>query len=325
MEAARPGEDSRRNEALPVSRRRFLAGLAATLACGLNSPLVVSGAHAAPGEGAVPVIMFHKVRERPHSPEEISPDQLARLFDFIWQQGYAPLNMSDILLGRIDAVLPKGHKALGITADDAHPSVMYSRKEHLQAATSRSFVEIFADSAGRAGLAPRATFFLSGESYFGGKRGLAWVLDQLAPLPGLECGYHTRRHPRMTGWGYRQTLRVLDEQMKDFRDKGVFERIARVLAWPYGLPPADEALAVLEELDFLGAALAFPGVNESGYAGLPVCRYSRTGVVTSRFHIPRVNIGAYIYAPRGGAAPIDPLDDFRKDVGSIPDVYRAGI
>jgi hypothetical protein len=84
-------------------------------------------------------------------------------------------------------------------------------------------------------------------------------------------------------------------------------------------------VAALEELDFLGAVLAFPGVNEAGYAGLPVCRYSRTGLATPRFHIPRVNIGAYIYAPRGGAAPIDPLDDFRKDAGSIPDVYRAGM
>jgi hypothetical protein len=37
-----------------------------------------------------------------------------------------------------------------------------------------------------------------------------------------------------------------------------------------------------------------------------------------------VNIGAYIYAPGGGAASIDPLDDFRKDAGNIPDIYQAG-
>jgi hypothetical protein len=70
--------------------------------------------------------------------------------------------------------------------------------------------------------------------------------------------------------------------------------------------------------------LAFPGVNEAGYSSLPVCRYSCTGVITPRFHIPRVNIGAYTYAPKGGTAPIDPLDDFRKDVGGISGVYQAG-
>ncbi|MCL2123968.1 MAG: hypothetical protein FWH34_07725 [Desulfovibrionaceae bacterium] len=305
-----------------ISRRRFLAGMAAAFAArGLKIP----GAYAAPREGSIPILMFHKVCDHPRSPEEISSDQLARLFAAIWKQGFAPLNMRDILLGRVDAVLPKGRKALGITVDDAHPSVIHSRKEHPQAATSLSFVEIFADSARRAGLAPRAAFFLSGQSYFGGKRGLAGVLDQLAAWPGLECGYHTIGHPRMTGWGYKQTRQALKEQMEDFTAKGVFERIPRILAWPYGLPPADEGVRALEDLDFLGAALAFPGVNEAKYSGLPVGRYSHTGLLSARFHIPRVNIGAYIYAPRGGIAPIDPLEDFHKDVGTLPDVYQAGI
>jgi len=265
--------------------------------------------------------MFHKVCDHPHSPEEISSEQLRLLFDCIWKQGFAPINASDILLDRIDDVLSKGRKPVGITVDDAHPSVIYSRKEHLQAATNSSFIEVFAGSARRAGLAPRASCFLSGESYFGGKRGIAWVLDQLAPLPGVECCYHTRRHPKMTGWGYLQTLQILEEQMKDFKVKNVFERIPRILAYPYGLPPAAEGLHALEDLEFLGAMLAFPGIN----TGQPICRYSRVGLLTPRFHIPRVNIGAYIYASKGGTAPIDPLDDFRQYVGNIPDVYQAGI
>ncbi|MDR2695517.1 MAG: hypothetical protein LBC79_03965 [Deltaproteobacteria bacterium] len=304
-----------------LSRRNFLAGLAATLAA---SGLDIPGPRAAPGEGAIPILMFHKVCDHPHRPEEISPGQVARLFDFIWTQGFAPLNMSDMLLGRVDGALPKGRKALGITVDDAHPSVIYSRKEHQQAATSHSFTELFADSARRAGLAPRATFFLSGLSYFGGKRGLAWVLDQLAPLPGLECAYHTRRHPKMTGWGYEQTRQTVEEQMEDFQTKGVFTRIPRILAYPYGLPPSAEGLRALEDLGFLGAVLAFPGVNEARYSKLSVSRYGRAGLLTPRFHIPRVNIGAYTYAPQGGTAPIDPLDDFRKDAGNLPDIYQAG-
>ena len=306
-----------------ISRRCFLAGLAAALATG---PLAVSGAEAAPGEGgAIPILMFHKVCDTPRSPEDISSEQLARLFDLLWQQGFAPLNMRDILLGRVDAALPAGRKALGVTVDDAHPSVIFSRKEHPQSATNRSFVEIFAASAHGAGLVPRGSFFLSGQSYFGGKQALAGVLDRLAPLPGLECGYHTRRHPRMTGWGYRQTRQLLEEQMGDFTAQGVFERIPRILAYPYGLLPSDEGLRALEDLDFLGGVLAFPGVNEARYTRLPVCRYSRTGLLTPRFRIPRVNIGAYVYAPGGGTAPIDPLDDFQKDVGTLPDAYQAGI
>ncbi|MDR2694873.1 MAG: hypothetical protein LBC79_00635 [Deltaproteobacteria bacterium] len=299
-----------------ISRRRFFFFLAAALAvCGLDG----AGARAA-SEGAIPVLMFHKVSDQPRSPEDISPEQLAALFDFVWQQGFAPLNMSDILLGRVDAALPKGRKALGITADDAHPSVIRSRREDPQAGNGRSFTEIFADCAGRAGLAPRATFFLSGQRYFG-KGSLSRVLDQLASLPGLECGYHTRGHPKMAGWNFRQTQQILEEQMADFTAQGVLERIPRILAYPYGLPPSGEGLRALEDLGFLGAVLAFPGVSEAKYAALPVCRYG-PGLISPRFHIPRVNIGAYIYAPGGGIAPIDPLDDFRKDVGGIPDVYQ---
>ena len=305
-----------------ISRRCFLAGLAAAFAA--RGPRVPD-AQAAPKEGSVPILIFHKVRDHPRGPEEISPGQLARLFDFIWRQGFAPLNMRDILLGRVDAALPRGRKALGITADDAHPSLIYAREEHPRAETGRSFTEIFADSAKRAGLDPRATFFLSGRGYFGGKGELAGALDRLAPFPGLECGYHTLGHAAMTGWGYRQTRQAVKEQMEDFERKGVFDRIPRILAYPYGLPPGDEGARALEDLGFLGAALAFPGVHEAKYAYPPVCRYSPSGLLSPRFRIPRVNIGAYIYAPGGGAAPIDPLDDFRKDAGKFADVYQAGI
>jgi len=304
-----------------ISRRRFLGGLAATWAALSLAPPF---AYASRKEGSIPVLMFHKVCDHPRSPEELSPEQLELLFDLVWNQGFAPLNIGDMLLSRVDTVLPKGRKALGITVDDAHPSVIYGRKEHQQAATKRSFVEVFEDCAKRAGLAPRATLFLSGQSYFGGKHELAGVLDQLSPLPGLECGYHTRTHPKMTGWGYQQTRLLLKEQMEDFTKKGVFERIPRILAYPYGLPPAEEGLRALKELNFIGAVLAFPGVHEAKYVSLPVARYGSTGLLSPRFHIPRVNIGAYIYAPHGGTAPIDPREDFQKDAGTLPDIYQAG-
>jgi hypothetical protein len=288
-----------------ISRRRFLIGLAAAAACIPK----ISRAGAPQEEGVIPILMFHKVRDQSRSPESISPEQLARLFGFIWKQGFAPVNMSDVLLGRVDAALSEGRKALGITVDDAHPSVIHTRKGHPDAATSRSFVRIFADAAGQAGLAPRGTFFLSGPDYFGGEPGLGLdrVLDNLAPMPGLECGYHTREHRSMKGWNYQRTRQTLEDQMEDFAARGVIERIPRILAYPYGALPSRDGLRALEDLGFLGAVLA------SGPS--PVCRYSPEGLRSSRFHIPRVNIGAYRRVTRNSTAPIDPLEGFRKDVG----------
>ncbi|MDR2696633.1 MAG: hypothetical protein LBC79_09690, partial [Deltaproteobacteria bacterium] len=41
--------------------------------------------------------------------------------------------------------------------------------------------------------------------------------------------------------------------------------------------PETRGLPALEDLGFLGAVLAFPGVNEARYSGLSVSRYGRAG------------------------------------------------
>ncbi len=301
-------------------RRRVLTGLAAlTASCCLDPfALAANGRH-------IPILMFHKVSDRPHSPEDITSEQLEKLFTYIWSLGFAPLNMSDILRNKVDEVLPKGRRAVGITVDDAHPSVIYARGEHSQTLNRRSFLEIFTESAALAGLAPRASFFLSGTSYFGGNRGPGHVLDLLAPTPGIELGYHTRRHPRMKGFGYDQTRQVIEEQIEDFRRREVADRIVRILAYPYGLPPEPDGLRALADLGFYGGLLAFPGLGEAKYTTRPPqCLYGSGGLITHPFAVPRVNIGALIYAPRGGFADIDPIGDFRKDVGPLDEIYVAG-
>jgi hypothetical protein len=187
-------------------------------------------------------------------------------------------------------------------------------------------MDIFTESAARAGLDPRAAFFLSGHSYFGGSRGLGFILEQLAPTPGIELGYHTRRHFRMRGFGYEQTQKTVAEQIEDFRRRGVLEHISRILAYPYGLAPEPDGIRALADMDFYGGVSAFPGANEAGKANLPpACLYGRRSLMSDPFHIPRVNVGPFIYAPRSGYAPVDPVNDFRKDVGAFSDVYRAGM
>lgn len=338
-----------------MNRRAFLAllgGLAAGAAVGVwprpasaSTPASPSAPPPAPGgDGvpaelpAIPILMFHRIDEKPHSPEGISSEQLTRVLEYAWEQGYYPVNMSDIFLGRVDEIVPRGRMPLGITVDDAHRSVIFSRKTtiHADQRNERSFIEIFGDSTTRHNLPPRATLFLSAVvarhtgpdgGYFGGQMSLAGVLDALSVMPGVEAAYHTRRHPRMRAMGFKQTRAVMEDQMEQFRALGVLDRIARILAYPYGARPDDQGVQALRELGFLGGVLAFPGVREGRYDEVPLCYYDGR-LLNDPFLVPRVGIGALTYAFGAITAgerfrEIDPVEDFRKDAQSIPRTYRS--
>lgn len=341
-----------------MNRRAFLAALgslafgAATGAwpCGAAvqgktplpqapQPRPVPGGDGVPAElPAIPIMLFHRVDEDPHSPDGITSAQLMRLLEYAWEQGYHPVNMSDILLHRVDEIVPQGLMPLGITVDDAHRSVIFSRKTtmHQDQRNERSFMEILGDSTARRNLPARATLFLSGTNarrtgpdggYFGSQMPLVGVLDALGVMPGVEAAYHTRRHPRMRTMGYEATKAVLQDQMEQFHGLGVLDRIVRILAYPYGQRPEDPGLQALRELGFLGGVLAYPGVREGHCKEVPLCYYDGR-LLNDPFLVPRVTIGAMTYAfgpitTGGRFRDIDPVEDFRKDVQGIPRAYRS--
>lgn len=317
-----------------ISRRRFLQGCATSVGLSLF-PMPLFGRAA---RSALPVLMFHKIVDAPRYPEDMSSSQCATLLDFLWRNNFCPVNMSDILDNKVDEIVPAGLKAVGITADDAHRSVVFSRamSKHEEQGNAHSFTDILRDSLLPFGRAPRATYFLSGVGddryaknvggYFGGYKALPQVLDLLAALPGIECGYHTCAHKSMKGAGAEQVEAALEEQIRDFKKLGVLDRTVRILAYPYGVRPTEAGINQLETMGFKGAVLAYPGVRESIYDAVPACEYDGQ-LVTDRFLIPRVCIGAFTYrykkSPQSSPyVPIDPLDDFRKDVlDALPDSY----
>lgn len=326
------GKDGRR-----MNRRFFLRILAVgLLIAALPTPCLAGNA-----SPAIPILMFHKVDDRPEDPESISPRQLEALFTRMWNLGFYPVNMSDILKNRVDSVVPGGLKPVGITVDDAHPSVLFSRLSTPASGelrNSRSFVEVLRDSLEPFGRAPRATIFIGrvgddristipGE-YFGGYLPLPDALALLDETPGVEAGYHTIAHKSMTAMGAAETRATLEAQREEFATEGVLERVVPILAYPYGHPPLPEGLEELRAMGFWGAALAFPGVREGRHDTSPVCEYDGT-LLTDPFLVPRVNIGAYAYPYRPADrnepfVSLDPWADFQKDVlNAMPSMYVA--
>ena len=322
-----------------MDRRTFLrimgaAGLALVL------PSFPALAESRGEVSAIPILMFHKVDDNPRDPESISSEQLAALLAELWRIGFHPVNMSDILDNQVDRVVPKGLKPVGITADDAHRSVVFSRLSRTdgELPNARSLLEILQDSLKPFGREPRATIFVSRVEddritnqqggYFGNYMPLSVVLQTLEAMPGLEIGYHTVSHTRMLNMDASQVRELIEEQIADFKTLGIVDQVVPVLAYPYGVRPASEGIAELRRMGFKGAVLAFPGVREARYDTLPTCNYNGT-LLTDPFLIPRVSIGSHIYAPnnsaqKGSYVAIDPLDDFRKDVlEALPNIYRS--
>lgn len=312
-----------------ISRRAFLGGLtgaAAWLACGGHSL-----AWAGPERTGIPIAMFHKVDDAPRYPEDMASDALASILGYAWDLGFSPVNMSDILLGRVDRVTPRGRKPLGITVDDTHRSVVYTmtRSQHPDQRNQRSFYEIFVSSTMERGFEPRATLFASENSndrlpepggYFGNSSAFPLVVKTLAKTPAVEIGYHTRAHKRMTKMGAEETLAALKDQMDQFAQMGLLDRIVKIFSYPYGMPPTDKGVAALKTLGFLGAVEAAPGVNEGRTGEAPLCDYDGK-LLADPFHIPRINVGPGGYDKNFKIYMADPVSDFDKDIRNRAPLY----
>lgn len=311
-----------------LSRRAFLGNMAGAAAW------LLSGVSFAEQErGGAPVVLFHKVDDAPRYPEDISSDALDRLLRYAWDQGFYPVNVSDLLLGRVDRVTPKGRMPLGITVDDTHRSVIYTRahSQHPDQRNKRSFYEIFVNSTLEYGFEPRATLFACENSndrlsepsgYFGNSSALPAILKALAKTPAVELGYHTRNHENMAGMNAAETEALIKEQMDQFARMGVADRVVKILSYPYGKPPSEQGVAALKKLGFLGAVEARPGLGEGRDGEAPLCPYAGR-LLVDPFHIPRLSVGAGGYDREYKIYQDDPLKDFDKDVRNRVGLYRS--
>ncbi len=276
---------------------------------------------------AIPILAFHRVHDEPRFPEDISSQQLAAVLAHAWSLGYRPVNMSDIMLARVDSVVPKGFKPLGITSDGAHPSMVFSTTTASQGTdkgplvNAQSFVEIFANSLQNIAL-PRATLFLSipkgkkNNGYFGSVMPLKDIADALQVMPHIEFAYQTKFYTALGGVDGPTMRKIVEFQMEELYKEHMFERVVRIMAYPYSARPTDAGLMALRDLQFMGGVLTYPGVGEAHHTEVPQCLYDGKLMMDS-FYVPRVAVGSHVYAPGNKPVknpPIEPIEDFTKDV-----------
>ena len=282
-----------------LTRRSFLALLAGLPLAGLASTGWTLSAKSESGFG-IPITMFHKVDNTPRHPEDLSPQQLRAVFDAAWDQGFYPVNVSDILAGRVDSLVPKGGKPMGVTIDDAHQSTVFAGNTVEGRPNSRSFVDVFEESCAASGRVPRATFFLAEDSddrvpglegYFGDNSRILEALERITSHPGLEAAFHTRRHKLVKNLGYEAMHALMEEQIHQLDKLGALPMMTRIFSYPYGIPCAATGIQALRDLGFAGAVIARPGLGE-GYKGDdPLCLYDAE-LRDDPFLLPRMNIGA---------------------------------
>ncbi|MFF5205297.1 polysaccharide deacetylase family protein [Streptosporangium sp. NPDC000396] len=146
--------------------------------------------------GQIPVLMYHRVVEKPTTQDDRTPKQFREELERLAQEGYVPVTAAEYVTGRID--IPAGRHPVVITFDDSSPSQF--DLDGVGTPKPQTAVAILQEVAQRhPGFRPVATFYVTRDMF--GKatpeeqaQMLTWLRDK-----GFDIGNHTRDHQNLRG------------------------------------------------------------------------------------------------------------------------------
>ena len=188
--------------------------------------------------GQVPVVMHHMIRLDRVGEYDQTPAEFRAELQYLWDNGYAPVNVGDLLSGTLD--VPRGTTPVAFTFDDATTyQIGFTAAGQVRPETAVGIMLDFARK--HPGFVPKGSFYVN-RTPFGSdtwaKQALPWLRDN-----GFEIGNHTHGHV---------PLRALpDEQVQKQLWTGE-ELVREILpgydvtsvALPLGSMPRNERLAV---------------------------------------------------------------------------------
>ena len=188
--------------------------------------------------GRIPVVMHHMIRPDRVGEYDQTPEEFRAELDYLWRHGYTPVNVGDLLTGRLD--VPAGTTPVAFTFDDATTyQIDFAADGGVKPATAVGIMLDFARS--HPGFVPAGTFYVN-RTPFGSdaaaKRALPWLTAH-----GFELGNHTHDHIPLRTLGDDEVRRQVATGAAVIED--ILPGYAiRSLALPLGSMPHDSTLAV---------------------------------------------------------------------------------
>lgn len=187
--------------------------------------------------GQIPVIMYHRIVEDGSS-YDTSPDDFRAELQALWEGGYRPITVADLVDGNID--VPAGTSPVVLTFDDASAS-QFALDDHGNVATDTAVGILQQFAAEHPDFTPTASFYVLAHN-FGASGDRAHVLLRALDELGFELGNHTADHENLGQLDGAGVQAALAAGVRNLR-AAVPDAPVRTLSLPYGAYPQDRALA----------------------------------------------------------------------------------
>lgn len=189
--------------------------------------------------GHVPVLMYHRVVDRPPSQWDVTPADFRAELEWLFDNGYRPVRMVDLVRGDFD--VPAGTTPVVLTFDDSSRS--QARLDDEGRLHPESAIGILIDVASAYDdVEPVASLYVIGSEPFGDANTGPPVLRALAAA-GFELGNHTMTHPNLARISDVEVRRELAGTVEVLTTHVPDVEVATV-ALPYGSAARDDELVV---------------------------------------------------------------------------------
>jgi peptidoglycan/xylan/chitin deacetylase (PgdA/CDA1 family)/outer membrane murein-binding lipoprotein Lpp len=208
--------------------------------------------------GQIPVLMYHRVVEKPTTQDDRTPKQFRTELERLAKEGYVPITAAEYVTGKID--IPAGKHPVVLTFDDSSPSQL--TLDGMGTPLPDTAVAILQDVAkSHPGFRPVATFYVTRDMFGKSKKEeqaqmLTWLRDN-----GFDIGNHTRDHLNLLGRSQKEVTDEIAAGQKLVTD--LVDHKPITLALPYGNQPSTKEWARKGASG--GTSYEFGGVFLAGY------------------------------------------------------------
>lgn len=184
-------------------------------------------------DGAVFIVMYHRVTEKP-GPYDRTPEQFRNDLQSLYDAGFRPVTLSQYVSGSLE--IPSGASPVVLTFDDSDPSQFrFLEDGTIDPVSAVGVVQTFAKE--HPDFPMKASFFVLQNGPFGdrGPEKVKYLLDQ-----GCDVGSHTLHHQRLDKMTDDEVKAELAGAQDWLRSLGVPN--PDLLSLPLGIRPKDRGL-----------------------------------------------------------------------------------